>query len=380
MNIRSTIVAALIALFMIPTTVQAKLAPSAAPKADIFGGGKISLLYRVLDAHEDVRKSVGLNGGATFLAKGSTDAVYLVRGEVKQKKIVGEKLVFPNAKLYKTWFPDFSHVRKFSDTALENAEPAGQMLPAPGSLIKRPNDPKVYVATMGRLLRHIENESVARLWFGPSWTKQIFVLGDGPFYEYQFGPQITTKTRLTELDVPPLSTEKSIFTAAGIELSARTHRDIDQQLRDIYRQILAKRYLNILVAWWMETGAYPPSPHPQGGTRAIRMGVVLDDNSVAALTAPKDVAGAINYIPEWQCSSALCFAFVPDTQQAPCGVGPSPFIYSSTGEQQFALDFCLESEQVITIPEVMIEMHQSETATLSKSWYRFTERGFKTVE
>ncbi len=366
-------------LLALPVPASAKLAPSAAPRADIFGGGKISLLYRVLDAHPDVRASVGLDGGTMFLAKGSGDAVYLIKGKVVQKKIVGERLVFKNERLFKTWFPDFTQVRRFSDAAIENTAARGSVLPAPGSLIKRPNDPKVYVATMGRLLRYIENEQVAALWFGANWTKQIFVLKDGPFYEYQFGPQITAKTRLTELDVPPLSTNKARFTVSGIELSARIRRDIDQQLRDIYRQILAKRYLNILVTWWMETGAYPPSPHVTEGTRAIRLGVVLDDASVAALTTTPEVPGVINYIPEQQCSGSLCFAFVPDTQEAPCGVGRSPFIYSSTGADHFSLDFCLESDSVITIPEVMIEMHQSETPTLKRGWYRFTEQGFKTL-
>ena len=337
------------------------------------------MMYRVLDAHPEVRKSIGLDDGQIFLAKGSGSAVYLIDGKIEQKKIVGERLVFPSAALYHTYFLNFVPIRHFTDDAIENTIARGEMLPAPGTLIKQPGSPQVYVATLGRLLRPIENETVAKNLFGGAWNQKIFDMIDAQFYEYQIGPKVGALTRLTELDTPPLSTESERFRVARLELAARTNRDLDVQLRDIYRQILAKRYLNIFVAWERETGGFPPSPHSdQEGIRPVRLGTVMDDGTVGALTQHSGYTGAIKYVQEEACAGTICFAFIPDTQGAPCGIGASPFTYGSTGKDQFALDFCIESEEgIITIPEVAIEIHQRTVPKLQPGWYRFTERGLK---
>lgn len=365
----------LLSLFVTPVA-NAQLIQQ--PKPDVFGGGSIELLYRVLDAHPDVEKSIGIDRRDNiFLAKGSGSAVYLIRGNVINKTIVGERNVFLSQQIYKTWFPDFKEVRLFRDEAIANTVTHGPMLPAPGTLVKQSADVRVYVTTLGRLLRPLENEAVATQMFGVRWNQKIFDVDEFTFFQYQVGPMVRAATRLMELDIPPLPTTTERLRVARFEVAARVNRLLDQHLRDLYRQILAKRYLDILVTWKHETGSFPPTPHPTDpGARAVRIGVVLDDGTVAALTDHQEFTGVIQYVPWTQCDKKACLAFVPDAQEAPCGVGASPFIYTSDGKT-FALDFCSESPEIITLPEVALESHKRDMPVLKAGWYRFTERGFE---
>lgn len=362
---------------LIAPTANAQLVQQ--PKPDVFGGGKINLLYRVLDAHPEVTTELGLGKARVFLAKGSASAVYLIRGSVIDKKIVGERFLFMNEKIYRTWFSNFVPVRHYSNEAIENTVSRGAMLPAPGSLVKRPESPIVYAATLGRLLRPIENETIAARLFGVQWNRKVFDIDDYVFSQYSAGPAVRELTRLTELDMPPFSSEDEQFRIAEFEIAARTNRTIGIALRDLYRQILAKRYLDILVAWKRETGAFPPTPDPlsTSGVQPAQFGVVLSDGTTAALTAHTESTGAIRQVPVDDCAqNATCFAFIPDTQTEPCGIGGSPFIYSSNGTA-FALDFCIESVTVVTLPEVALEVHHRDMPVLLRGWYRFTEAGLR---
>ena len=367
----------LLSSLLIAPTANAQLVQQ--PKPDVFGGGKINLLYRVLDAHPEVTAELGLGKARVFLAKGSGPAVYLIHGNVVDKKIVGERFLFTNEKIYRTWFANFVPVRHYRDEAIENTVSRGDMLPAPGSLVKRPESPLVYVATLGRLLRPIENEAIAARLFGPQWNRKVFDIDDYVFSQYSAGPAVRELTRLTELDMPPFSSEDEQFRIAEFEIAARANKNIGIALRDLYRQILAKRYLDILITWKRETGAFPPTPDPlsTSGVQPAQIGIVLSDGTTAALTAHTESTGAIRQVPVEDCAqNATCFAFIPDTHVEPCGVGGSPFIYSSNGGA-FALDFCIESVAVVALPEVALEAHQRDMPVLVRGWYRFTEAGLR---
>src|SRR3989344_2916365 len=194
-----TVTGLLLIILLFPGPARARLTEQ--PASDIFGGGQINLLYRVLDTHPEVGRAIGLGDDTLFLAKGTDDAVYLIRGKVVDKTIVGERFLFQNERTYRTWFQNFVPVRHFRDEAIRNTVSRGNMLPAPGTLVKLSDDPRVYVTTLGRTLRHVENETIAQKFFGAGWNRGITIFNAFNFTEYTLGPAVGSATRLTELDI-----------------------------------------------------------------------------------------------------------------------------------------------------------------------------------
>src|SRR5258708_7028287 len=101
------------------------------------------------------------------LIKGSLAAVYFCGGDRK-------RYVFPNEKTYKSWYSDFSGVMTISDSDLASLQIGGNVTYRPGvKMVKITTDPKVYVVSMGGVLRPIKDEATASALYGSTWNKMV---------------------------------------------------------------------------------------------------------------------------------------------------------------------------------------------------------------
>lgn len=117
------------------------------------------------------------------LIKGSLSAVYYFDG-VKRH-------VFVNQEVYASWYgTDFSKVKTVSDTTLASIALGRSVGFRPGTLIKTPSIPNVYVVDRHQTLRHVTSEQVAGQIFGKLWNKQIHDLAESLLTTYQFGDDI----------------------------------------------------------------------------------------------------------------------------------------------------------------------------------------------
>lgn len=123
----------------------------------------------------------GLANGT--LVKGKGQAVYYYHG--------GRRFVFVNDKAYKTWYKDFSGVKKISDADLASVPLGGNITYKPGfKMVKITTDPKVYAVDKGGVLRWIKTEALAVALYGATWNKQIDDVSDAFFTNYTVGADI----------------------------------------------------------------------------------------------------------------------------------------------------------------------------------------------
>ncbi|HEX9664572.1 MAG TPA: hypothetical protein VGA49_01990 [Patescibacteria group bacterium] len=106
-------------------------------------------------------QNVTVNNGD--LIKGGSPAVYYY--------LDGQRFVFPNEKIFKSWFADFTTVKIIPDEQLAAIQIGGNITYRPGArLIKIISNPKVYAVEPGGLLRWVKTEELARLLFGDNWA------------------------------------------------------------------------------------------------------------------------------------------------------------------------------------------------------------------
>lgn len=103
-------------------------------------------------------------------------AVYLV--------FEGKRYVFPNDKVYFSWYKDFSQVSSISLEELVQYQLVGNVGFKPGSVVKIPTDPKVYVVSEYGILRWLKNPLVAQAVIGENWEDKMKDLWMSLFINY----------------------------------------------------------------------------------------------------------------------------------------------------------------------------------------------------
>ena len=120
------------------------------------------------------------------LVKGSSSEVYFLGSDSK-------RYLFPNEKIFFSWYKDFSSVQILTDDELKTAPVGGVVTYKPGArLVKIPSDPKVYAVTGDGELRWVQNEDVAKAIFGDNWAKQVDDVSGTLFADYQLGAVIAS--------------------------------------------------------------------------------------------------------------------------------------------------------------------------------------------
>ena len=97
------------------------------------------------------------------LVKSSQPQVYFIGSDDK-------KYVFPNEKVFHSWYKDFSTVQVISDDELTEYQLGGHVIYRPGArLVKTPGDPKVYAVATDGMLRWVSTEEIAKALFGDNF-------------------------------------------------------------------------------------------------------------------------------------------------------------------------------------------------------------------
>jgi hypothetical protein len=156
---------------------------------------------------------------AGALIKGSSPAVYYVDG--------GKRYVFPNEKVYFSWYQGFDGVQTVSDEALASYPIGGNVTYRPGlKLVKIQSDPRVYAVGAGGRLRWITSESAALGLYGADWNRQVDDIPDAFFFSYKEGEPIASAAdydRAAELTLPSIADDIALRAEGGViskEISA----------------------------------------------------------------------------------------------------------------------------------------------------------------
>ncbi len=121
--------------------------------------------------------------GSVVKLEGS-DTLYYIASD-------GKRYVYPNEKIYKSWFIDFSDIVTISAEELAKYPLAGNISYRPGVvLVKIQTDPKVYAISKGGILRWIKTEKLAKKFYGENWAMLIDDLVASFFTNYTVGQDI----------------------------------------------------------------------------------------------------------------------------------------------------------------------------------------------
>lgn len=141
----------------------------------------------------------------------------------------GFRYVFPNEKIYFSWYADFSNIKEISDDEMASVPIAGNILYAPAKqLIKIQTDPKVYAVGQSGVLRWVSSEDIAKSIYGSSWASLVQDLSDAFFVDYRIGRSIVASTEY--------SSSWNVYKKATISQSIKAgQRDIVDLPEDIPR-------------------------------------------------------------------------------------------------------------------------------------------------
>ncbi len=99
-----------------------------------------------------------------------------------------------------TWYP-YGSVNLLKEERLEDLVRGDDMTEPPGTLLKIPERPQVYLVTAPNILRWITTETLASTYAGPRWASTIMIIPREELTQYEEGDPITHEAQLEDADV-----------------------------------------------------------------------------------------------------------------------------------------------------------------------------------
>lgn len=97
----------------------------------------------------------------------------------------GRRYVFPNDKIYLTWYSDFKNSKTISLSEMVQYQIGGNVTYRPGlKMVKQQTAPTVYVVSRGSILHAIPDEATAANLYGSNWSSQIDDINDSFWINY----------------------------------------------------------------------------------------------------------------------------------------------------------------------------------------------------
>lgn len=105
----------------------------------------------------------------------------------------GKRYVFPNDRVYFSWYADFKSVAIIPDEHLASVPLGGLVTYRPGSkLVKIESLPNVYAIEKGGVLRWVKTPTIAASLYGSTWSKKVDDISDAFFGSYTIGDPISS--------------------------------------------------------------------------------------------------------------------------------------------------------------------------------------------
>ena len=103
----------------------------------------------------------------------------------------GKRYVFPNDKVYFSWYDDFAEVEAISPERMYEIPLGGNVTYRPGRrLVKIQTDPRVYAVARGGELRWIVSAETAASLYGQTWAAAVDDIPDSFFFSYRVGEPV----------------------------------------------------------------------------------------------------------------------------------------------------------------------------------------------
>lgn len=103
----------------------------------------------------------------------------------------GVRHAFPNEKIYKTWYADFSGVEVVTATQMAAYRLGKNVTYRPGvRMVKFATVSKTYAVTRGGALRWVTSEDIARSLYGTAWNTRVDDISDAFYIDYSFAGDI----------------------------------------------------------------------------------------------------------------------------------------------------------------------------------------------
>ncbi|MBI4239534.1 hypothetical protein HY620_00920 [Candidatus Uhrbacteria bacterium] len=237
------------------------------------------------------------------LIKASGPAVYYYTTD-------GKRAPFPNDKVFKSWYADYSMVKTITDAELAAISLSGTNMTyrAGTRLVKITTDPKTYAVEPGGSLRWIKDEATAKALYGDTWNKQIDDVADVFFTNYSKGADVASATPTVgslvktagSADIHYIDTtgkrkfsDSTAFAANGVQLSnVRTVADSVLAGLTTGAPITGKESA-LAMPWGGSTPVAPTNPAPSAGTAlTVALGDTPATTSIVADTTAGDGAQA----------------------------------------------------------------------------------------
>lgn len=305
-----------------------------------------------------------------FLAKCDGDFPYYIRDAVLDTDgtaNAGTRWVIPREDIKASWGLANTAVKFMTGSRLSLLPLLGTVPYAPGTLLKVPEDPAVYVVTRSRVLRPLISEVAAAKHFGREWVSKIKDIPASWLPQYQFGVLVTPETWFSEkeLEVSTAALYEATDPAWDSRERAARLRD-EERLATIQGTIIPFLHNVILREGHVAPQVYGKWMLGTKGADWVYATDELNNNFRKVLLSECSTLPGVKCIPP-----------APDAEMNThlCGTG-APYGYES--KDGFEVSFCIESNTTVwQSREDDFDVVGSQL--LRPGWYKYTMKGLERI-
>lgn len=246
----------------------------------------------------------------------------------------------------------------------------GTLTYAPGTLLKVPDDPSVYVVTRNRVLRPIISESAAAKHFGLDWASKIKNIPSSWLPQYQFGGLIFNETWFSDKEFEVSAATLYEATDPAWDSAERSAALRDQERLSVIQGTIIPFLYDVIRG----KGLVAPQVYSKWllGTKGADWvyGTDTVNNNFRKVLA-RDCATL---------TDGRCIPPAPDAQINTniCGT-QAPYGYELKGTGAFEVSFCVESNSALWQPRSDDFDAYDASQLLRSGWYKYSMNGLERI-